>query len=252
MSLQRREKILNLLRENGIVRLHELEKIFPKYSSMTLRRDLEFFENIGEAVRVRGGAKYVGKHNSAEDIYEIREIKNREAKDKMAAIAAPYAETGCSVFIDSGTTGMCLAKVLPDTEFSILTSGPNVAVEVAKKFKPSVTLIGGQMNRANLSVSGTQSIEFISHFNIDIAFVVASAFSPENGFTAGNSNESELKQAVISKAKKVIMLVDSTKFSKSMPYTFARLEDVNILITEKKPSDEVIEAAKECGTELLW
>ena len=252
MGLQRRERILELLRENSSVTLKELVQIFPEYSSMTLRRDLEFFEKIGEAQRVRGGAKYIGNDNAAEDIYELREIKNRQAKEHIAALAAEFAETGRSIFIDSGTTGMCLARCLPDVPLSILTSGPNVAVEVSKKFKPTVTLVGGLVNRQTLSVSGMQSIEFIKNFNIDIAFIVASAFSPESGFTGGNANECELKRSIIAKAKKTIVLVDSAKFSKSMPFTFARLEDVNVLITEEKPDEQILEAAKSGNTQILW
>ena len=252
MSVHRREKILEILREKGFVRLHDLEAEFPDYSSMTLRRDIEFLENVGEAQRVRGGAKYVGNSNGAEDIYEIREIKNKAAKEHIASVAAGYAETGCSIYLDSGTTGMMIAKLLPDTPYFILTSGPNVAVEIAKKFKPSVTLVGGLMNRVTLSVSGTQSLDFIKDFNIETAFVAASAFSEENGFTVGNSSECELKRAVVKKAKKVIMLCDSAKFGKSMPYTFAALDEVDVLITEKQPDEEILKAAKKSNTSVIW
>ncbi|MBR4765734.1 MAG: DeoR/GlpR transcriptional regulator, partial [Clostridia bacterium] len=85
MSVQRRERVLEILREKGFVRLHDLEAEFPDYSSMTLRRDIEFFENIGEAQRVRGGAKYIGNRSASEDIYEIREIKNKAAKEHIAS-----------------------------------------------------------------------------------------------------------------------------------------------------------------------
>lgn len=250
--LQRREKILEVLREQGTVTLRQLQEMFPDYSSMTLRRDLEFFENMGEAERIRGGAKLVVKPNPSEDIYEIREIKNKTAKEYMASLAVPYVETGRSVFLDSGTTCMCLAGMLPDTELYILTSGPNIAVEVSTKFKPTVTLIGGQINRQTLSVSGEQSAAFIKNFNIDVAFIVASAFSVEDGFTSGNAAECELKKAIIAKAKRTIVLADSTKIGKSMPYTFAGLEDISLLITEKEPSPEVLAAAKEKGAEIIW
>lgn len=253
MTPQRREKILAILREKGEVTLHELEESFPDLSSMTLRRDLEFFENIGEAVRIRGGARYVkSASDNLEDIYALREIKNRQAKEHIAAIASRFAEPGRSIFIDSGTTAMCLAKSLPDTNLSILTGGPNVAVEVSQKFKPSVTLLGGLVNRATLSVSGAQSNEFIGSVNIDIAFLVASAFSCEGGFTCGNLSECELKHNIVCKAHRKIVLADSDKIGKSMPFTFARMEDIDILITECAPPDEILEAAKKKGVEILW
>ena len=40
ISIARREKVLELLREEGTVFLKDLEKRFPEVSSMTLRRDL--------------------------------------------------------------------------------------------------------------------------------------------------------------------------------------------------------------------
>ncbi len=245
MSPQRREKILALLRENGSVTLKELEAVFPGLSTMTLRRDLEFFENIGEALRVRGGARYIKEHSeTSEDIYELRKIKNHAAKEHIAAKAVPFAEQGRSIYIDSGTTAMCLARLLPDAPLSILTSGPNVAVEVSEKFKPTVTLIGGLINRATLSVSGLQAIDFIKDVNIDVAFMVASAFSAEDGFTCGNMSECELKRKIAAKAKKTIVLADCSKAGKSMPFTFARMGEADILITECKPPADIVAAAK--------
>lgn len=253
MGLQRRETILTLLKEKGEVTLHELERRFPELSSMTLRRDLEFFENLGQAQRIRGGARYIKPSGAnAEDIYALREIKNRPAKEHIASIAAQFAETGRSIYIDSGTTAMCLARFLPDTNLSIITSGPNVAVEVAGKFKPGITLLGGLINRSTLSVSGAQALDFIKTVNVDVAYLVASAFSVESGFTCGNIGECELKRTVAAKAKKVIVLADSSKFGKIMPFTFIPLDTADILVTESEPSAEVIGAAKRSGVELMW
>ena len=253
MSYQRREKILEILKRNGTVMLHDLEKIFPDISSMTLRRDLDFFEKLGEIVRIRGGAKYIKSLTpSQEDVYELREIKNQAAKEHIAALAAAYAEDGRSIYIDSGTTGMYLARALPDAPFSIVTSGPNIAVELSKKFKPAIALVGGFINRTTLSVSGLQSTEFLKDFNIDIAFIAASAFSASDGFTCGNKSECELKKKVIAKAKKTIILADSTKFDKTMPFTFAHPEKVSVLITEKQVSDEIAAVAKKSGMKVEW
>ena len=86
MSIARREKVLELLREEGTVFLKDLEKRFPEVSSMTLRRDLEYFENLGQAVRIRGGAKYLRTLSEQEDVYALRAAKNQEAKSKKYII----------------------------------------------------------------------------------------------------------------------------------------------------------------------
>ena len=251
MSFDRREKIIEYLRENGTVLLKQLETMFPDVSTMTLRRDLAFFENLGEVVRIRGGARYVKNAEEQEDVYALRAVKNHEAKERISKIAAEYIETGRSIFMDSGSTGMCLARCVPDLNLSILTSAPNVALEVSKRYKPTVTLIGGLINRTTLSVSGDQSLNFINSVNIDIAFIVASAFSVENGFTCGNYSEGELKRHIIAKAKKTIVLIDSSKFGKCMPFTFADFSDIDILVTDKTPDEAVLKLAEETGVQII-
>lgn len=56
MNFDRREKIRDMLRNKPFVSLHELEEMFPDVSSMTLRRDIDYFEKQSEAIKVRGGA----------------------------------------------------------------------------------------------------------------------------------------------------------------------------------------------------
>ena len=252
MSIARREKVLTLLRENGTVMLKELEKLFPEVSSMTLRRDLEYFENLGEAVRIRGGARYIRTMGEQEDVYALRAAKNQDAKNKIARLALKFIEPRRSVYIDAGSTGMFLARSLPDLNFSVVTSGINVAMEISKRYKPSVTMLGGLINRNNLAASGNQSGQIISQLNIDTALIVGSAFSLKNGFTVGNYEEGVLKNSIISKAEKVIMLIDSSKFGKTRPFTFAHMEDIDILITDKRPSEEVMELAQKSQIKVIY
>jgi DeoR/GlpR family transcriptional regulator of sugar metabolism len=182
----------------------------------------------------------------------LRAVKNQAAKDKIARIALRFIDTNRSVFLDSGSTGMSLARALPDSNFSILTSGPNIAMEVSKRYKPTVTMIGGLINRSNLAVSGMQSAQFIRSLNVDIAFIVGSAYSPKNGFTCGNYSEGEIKNLIIGKAEKTVLLIDSTKLGKSMPFTFASMQDIDVLVTDKQPDFDVMTLAQQAGVSVLW
>lgn len=252
LHIERRNIINEYVQEKGEVRLKELEEMFPEVSSMTLRRDLIYLENKGTIVRVRGGArKATLSFNSIEDIYSQRATTNIEAKEKIAEKAVTYIEPGRSIYIDSGTTMMCLAKILPDQDLSIITSGPNIGLEICKKSKPSVILIGGYLHRNNLCTSGIYALEFLKNINIDIAFIASSSFSIDSGFTCGNFNECELKKAVIQKARHKILLMDTSKLDKSLPYTFARLEDIDIFISEKELPENVKKAAQDASVTLI-
>lgn len=245
MIVSRREKISKYITDMGEVSIRSLEKEFPDVSTMTIRRDLAYLEEQGLVIRTRGAVKSLLKlTGNGEDIYSLRATKNIDAKIKVAKKALKYVETGRSIFIDSGTTTMCLAKILPDDSLSIITSGPNISMEIIKKNNPSVTLVGGQLSRNNLTTSGMSSINFIKSINIDIAFMAASAFSLKSGFTIGDFNECELKKAVIKRAGKVVLMIDKSKIDKNMPFTFATLKDIDVLISDSAFPEQYVEALK--------
>jgi len=248
LNTDRRSKIKQYIEEKGEVHLRDLEKLLPEVSTMTLRRDLIYLEEKGHVIRTRGGAVSVKRvAASAEDMYSLRATENMDGKTKIAKKAIEFVETGRSIYIDSGTTMMCLAEQLPDENFSILTSGPNIGLEIIKKSKPTVALTGGVISRNNLSTSGNNWLELVRNINIDIAFMATTGFSLENGFTIGNFDECELKKLVIQKARKKILLMDITKIDKTMPYTFATLKDIDVLICDKDLPDAIKKAAQQNG-----
>lgn len=252
LTIDRRDEIKEYIKSKGDVQLKELEGLYPSVSSMTIRRDLAFLESKGYISRTRGGAKAAGQLSpSLEDIYSMRATSNIESKMKIAKKAIGFLEGGRSTFIDSGTTTMCLAKLIPDEYFSIITSGPNIALELARNSNPSVTLVGGQLNRNNLTISGANSLDFIKGINIDIAFMATSGFSLRSGFTVGNFNECELKRVIIKKARKIILLMDSSKIDKNMPYTFAALKDIDIFVTDVQLPEAVMKAAEKSNVSII-
>lgn len=252
MSDVRREILKQYINEKGDIEFKELEQLFPNISSMTIRRDLASLEEEGAIHRTWGGAKAVNRSIiNGENIFSLRATENIHLKSVIAQKTLEFVETGRSIFIDSGTTTMCLAKILPNQNFSILTTAPNIAMEIIKNTNTSVTLVGGQLSRSNLTTSGANSINFIKNINIDIAFMAASGFSEKIGFTVGNFDECELKKAIIKKAGKVILMIDESKMDRNMPYTFATLKDIDMLVCNVKPMDSVLKLAEKHGVKVV-
>lgn len=246
MYKKRREAVREILNSKPYTSLSELEACFPDVSSMTLRRDIEYFEKKGEVIKVRGGARSM-KHITltVDDSFGRRLNENISEKQKIAKKAAELIETGRSIFLDSGTTLLELASYIPEERLTITTTGPNIAIELLKYQNIIVNLVGGMVNRNNVSVSGALANEFIESINIDVAFISPSGFSLKNGFTNGNWNECELKKLVIKKASKTVILLDTKKIGKTMPYTFSELDRISEIITnEKLPPDIEAEAEK--------
>lgn len=233
MSGDRRNDLNQYIQVKGEVRFAELEERFPQVSAMTLRRDLDFLEQQGQIIRIRGGAKSLALLSMIKEaVYIQRQAANPEAKQHIAEKAAGLVQPGASIYVDSGTTCMALAQRLPDQNLFVLTPAPNIALELIRNSSFKVNLTGGQLNRETLTLSGFNAAEYIRTLNIDLAFMAASAFSISAGFTCGDYFEAELKRLIIRKARQVVVLMDSSKLRGSLPYTFAKLGQIDILVSD--------------------
>lgn len=249
---ERREVIKDLLRSKGEVKLHELEQKFTGCSSMTLRRDLKDLEENGLVKRTRGGAVAMSRLSpAAEDLYAERALENVQQKRIIAKKAQRFVERGGSIYIDSGTTMMLFTRELADEHMSVLTSGVNIASELIKKSKPQITLVGGQVNRSTISVSGINAAAMIGQVNIDTAFIATSGYAEPNGFTSGTYTECDLKKQIISKARRTVILMDSNKIDRVMAFTFAQMSDIDVLVSDGELPPEVLESAKHHGVIVL-
>lgn len=236
----RRNAIFDITEQKGEVSIKELEELFPEYSQMTIRRDLDFLENEGKIVKIKGGAKSIThlsreRFKTAEDEYGHREFLNAAQKQIIAEKALSVIEPDRSFFLDAGSSVMCLARKMPHERYFIITNGINVAMEASLNKNAVVNLIGGQISRNNLCVSGAGATEHLKNLNIDIAVLGVSCFSDDSGFTNADFDQCEIKRLAAKKAKKTVVLMDSTKIGRSMPYTFCHLEDIDVLISELNP-----------------
>ena len=142
---------------------------------------------------------------------------------------------------------MGFAQRIPDEPLFVLTAAPNIAMELIKNSNVKVNLTGGQLDRETLTLSGFNAVEYVKSLNIDLAFMAASAFSLTSGFTCGDYYEAELKRLIVKKAQHVIILMDSSKVNGSMPYTFARLQNIQTLITDQPLPDDYQKALRQAN-----
>lgn len=57
-------------------------------------------------------------------------------------------------------------------------------------------------------------------------------YSEKGGFSVGSYTECMLKRKVIQKAGRVILLMDRSKLGRTLPFTFAELEDIDVFICD--------------------
>ena len=234
MKRDRIEEIADLLDKRGKLTLEQLESFFPNVSQITLRRDLFQLEQDGKIIRVRGGAMSVKEVQKVSgEPYTKKTAIHTDEKIEIAQKAAALIDEGCSLFIDGGTTAMYLAKEIPDMNINVFTNGLAVAIELAQKKNLNVVMLGGQVMKDNLSTASPVAKTYFADTNFELAIISTSAFTPENGFSCGSQVEADLLRLVRTKAKSLYMMLDSSKIGKIMPYTFAHIQDIDVLITDE-------------------
>lgn len=245
----RQEQMREYIEKKNVATIKELRGMFPDVSLMTIHRDLDALQDSGYVVKFRGGVKSVRLEGDPE--FNVRMRENNVGKSLIAQKALELIQPHASIFLDASTTNLALAKALPDINLHIFTTGPSIALELCRLHNPVVTLCCGTINRKNLALSGQNTLQMLQGINIDMAFIGVSGCSVDVGFTCGTEGDMLVKRLVIQKARTSVVMCDQEKFNCLMPYTFAKLSDVDYLVCDAAVPETFARAAKTEGLNIL-
>jgi DeoR/GlpR family transcriptional regulator of sugar metabolism len=238
LSYERQNQIIDLLKENQYVTVPFLcKKLYS--SSATIRRDLSDMSDKGLLTRVRGGATRIDGINHDTPLF-VRSNKNREKKKIIANLALSYIKDSKTIFMDSSSTVSFLAAKLGDFHnLTIITNGIVTSNLLNEQTSAKIFLCGGLI-KTNSSIVGQVAIETIQNFRGDILFFSCCGLSPEVGLTEADEDNAVVKKQMMKSAKERILLVDSTKFSEEFFCKTCNIGDVDVIITDQKPSDHFL------------
>ena len=249
MNSIRQKKICDFIESRQIVTIKELQALCPDVSLMTIHRDLDALVQSGAIIKIRGGARAV--RHTGDPGFEVRLQENNAGKATMAVKALSLIQPGSTIFLDASTTNLMLARSLPDINLNIFTTAPNIAIELCKLQNPSITQCCGNLNRKTMSLSGQNTLDMLERINIDIAFIGVSGCNADAGFTCGTEGDMAVKAMVLRKARTKVLMCDKGKFSRLMPYTFARFSDADYLITDDTVPEAIVRELEANGATIL-
>ena len=250
LSLERQEEILDILNRNKSATVDFLAKELY-VSGATIRRDLKAMEEQGMIIRSHGGAMPF-KSSSVETSFAVREQKDAGAKRKMATLTVRLIKNGDSVFADSSTTTGYVMSLLKDfTNLTVTTTGIRNAIILSSTDRIKTYIAGGLVANHSNSITGTDTMDYISRIHADISILSCTGLSLEGGFNDASIEQAKLKQQMRKNSAKVAMLVDSTKFDKTFMCHDFWFEDVDYFITEKVPPEKYLKAIRASGCKLI-
>src|SRR5699024_4421702 len=156
------------------------------------------------------------------------------------------------VFIDSGTTThFLLDKIDKLLSFTLITNSLEV-INKAIAF-PNITLliVGYTYKQITNSFTGISDNHIIDKFNINKAFMSATAFSIEQGASNSNLSENEIKQIMCKKSNEVYLMVDSSKFGDVSLFTYCPFSKITKVITDNKLSEEYFDKLQEAKVKTI-
>ena len=239
-SFERRNKIIQLVNEQGTVLVQDLAGVFAA-SEATIRADLRFLEQKGVVTRFHGGAAKIMSGNSETETQEVG-FKERfqlasAPKNRIAQAAVKMIHEGMTVILDSGSTTMLIAEGLMTAKnITVITNSLPAAFALSENKDITLVVCGGTVRHKTRSMHGSIAERSLQDINADLMFVGADGIDAVNGITTFNEGYS-VSGAMVTAANKVIAVLDSSKFNRRGFNQVLPIEKIDIIITDDAVSE---------------
>jgi DeoR family fructose operon transcriptional repressor len=249
-AAERHEAILERARAQGRVEVGALAEELG-VTVETVRRDLTALERLGVVRRVHGGALPV-ERLTLEPSLAARETQRAEQKKRIAERAITEIPDGGSILLDSGTTSYAIAGLLPrDKRFTVVTNSVAIASLLSDLPDIEFMMLGGRVRSRTGAAVGQWTTAALKDMAIDVAFLGTNGFSVERGFTTPDQAEAAAKRAMVTAARRVIVVADATKAGQVHLHRFADVAEVALLVTDTSLDDETTEDFDIAGVEVV-
>src|SRR5574344_377950 len=154
-----------------------------KVSESTLRRDLSYLQEMGKITRVHGGAVL---NNTAASEINFTDNQKRQLKEKsiIGKKACGLIKDAKFIYLDAGSTCHEVIKFLNNSrDITIVTNGLMHVDDLIKKNIKAV-LLEGEIKPSTKVTTGIRTLESISKYNFDLAFIGANGFDAKAYYTA--------------------------------------------------------------------
>ncbi len=244
---QRRQVLLTMLAEDGSVSGAEVAGSLGG-STMPIRRDLQSLERSGCAVRSYGGAVAVQRVTFEFALDRDKQV-NVEQKTRIGAAAAGRIQPGQSVFIDTGTTTLEVARALAElrTRCSVATSSLVIASVLWGRDPIELTVLGGRVRRESPDLGGPGSELILDRLTADLAILGAASLDPDRGCFAQDIDYVRVPEIMAANARTVMVVADSSKLGTASGVRFLRTSEVDELITDPGARPEIVAAYRRAG-----
>ncbi len=227
--MSRQKDIVKALRESGFLSVVALAKEF-EVSVSTIRRDLDELAQSGAIVRTHGGA--LPSHKAASSDRPVPHLAEKRA---IGAAMAERILEGQTVFIDTGSTCVEVARHLAQKNITVVTHDLYIALEILKKPAINMVFIGGELLPMRSHMWGPAAVDQLDRLRVNVAVFGASSVMSDGVYT-NSSYSLEVQRKIRSIAHEAFFVADSSKFGRDSFYRILGFDEFTAGITDSRLS----------------
>ncbi len=249
LAVQRRQRLATIVESRGAARLDELSAALG-VSQATVRRDLNELARHGRIRRVHGGVVAVDQRLD-EPHFDVKAAANAAAKIRIAEVALTLLEPDDTVYLDSGSTVLALARLLHGwTRLTVVTNSLPVATELVGR-GPRLILLGGEVRAESRAIVGPLTRLLLDELRVDRAVMGTFALDLADGMSTTEPGEAYTKRLVMARAREVLLLADGSKLGTHSFASAGRLDEVGVLVTDRPPDDQSARLLARAGVRVV-
>lgn len=243
----RQNEIVTLLRESPSIRVNELAGAL-NVTTETIRRDLDELTDKGLLERTYGGAILRMESEPGVNVRHRLLLREREA---IARQTVKEIKGATHLMIGSGATTVHIARYIAAemANLTVIVHSFGVAIELVHNPTIRVLMAPGMYSATEGANHGEHTLRFLEKFWVDCAIVSASGLSLEGPCDA-LIDAGEVYATMISRAVQTVLAADQSKFNLKFPARFAHWGEIDLLITDARPTDRLAMAIERHGVNL--
>jgi DeoR family transcriptional regulator of aga operon len=200
--------------------------------------------------RTRGGAT---THASFNDLpLSYKTAQDIGEKRRIARQALEFLNGARVIGTTGGTTVTEFARLLMDRDgLTIVTNALNLATHLVANPRLHVFAAGGEVRSSSQEAVGPSAEDFMSHYNIDVAFLGVDGVDAEAGCTNYDPVGARVNSVLRQRARTSVVLADATKIGRIALAQVCKMSEVDVLITDSRTPQSVLDQIRSTGCQVL-
>ena len=247
LFLGRRQQIARRLARGQAVVSTALAQEFG-VSEDAIRRDLRALAQEGVCHRVYGGALPLSRASTP---IEVRSGEEAARKRALARAAVGLIAKGQTIFLDTGSTVLQLAELLPrDSGLRVVTNSLPAAAALMTRVDLSLIVIGGRVNPVVGGCVDARALAELGRFRFDLCFLGACALSVQTGLAGFDMDDVDVKRRLLEVSAATALMMTNAKLGTSAPFAICSISDVAHIVLEHDAPSEIVSVLRTKGAGL--